>query len=176
MPMCKKLVSRGAKKSVLPGGRGFECPPNLGIFFDTAEEALTHAAVGRVFDDKGRTPCLWAGCNRTFSSTQVRHGMWINGNALRSLLKHEKEHIKGDAAATTGFKCPEAGCAFSDQTAGLVWAHAAEAHGIEHVYNIQFEGSKPATNSRGIALPFTRSGSSTHAMLRPSPSPRLGWT
>ena len=43
-------------------------------------------------------------------------------------------------------------------------------------YNIQFEGSKPATNSRGIALPFTRSGSSTHAMLRPSPSPRLGWT
>ena len=37
--------------------------------------------------------------------------MWINGNELRNLLKHEKEHIKGEAAATTGFECPEAGCA-----------------------------------------------------------------
>ena len=130
-PKRKQLVSRGAKMSVLPGGRGFECPPNLGIFFDTAEEALTHAAVGRVFDDKGRTPCLWAGCSRIFSSTHVRHGKWINGNALQTLLKHEKEHVKGDAAATTGFECPEAGCAFSDPTSAAVWAHAAVAHGIE---------------------------------------------
>ena len=40
--------------------------------------------------------------------------------------------VKGDAAATTGFECPEAGCAFSDPTSAAVWAHTAEAHGIEH--------------------------------------------
>ena len=44
---------------------------------------------------------------------------------------HEKQHVKGDAAACTGFECPEAGCTFKDPTSAAVWAHAAEAHGIE---------------------------------------------
>ena len=130
-PKRKQLVSRGAKKSVLPGGRGFECPPNLGIFFDTAEEALTHAAVGRVFDDKGRTPCLWAGCGKMFASTRMRSGKWLNGTNLNKLLHHEEKHVKGDPAAFADFRCPEAGCNFSHPMSAAVWAHAAEAHGIE---------------------------------------------
>ena len=125
-------MSRGVRTSVLPGGQGFECPPNYGMFFDTAAEALNHAAVGRVYDDEGRTPCLWAGCGRMFSSTQVHHGKWLNGNDLKKLLQHEKQHVKGDPAAFTGFRCPEAGCTFSDPTSAAVWAHAAEAHGSEH--------------------------------------------
>ena len=101
-------MSRGVRTSVLPGGQGFECPPNYGMFFDTAAEALNHAAAGRVYDDEGRTPCLWAGCGRMFSSTQVHHGKWLNGNDLKKLLQHEKQHVKGDPAAFTGFRCPEA--------------------------------------------------------------------
>ena len=66
----KHRVSRGAKASVAPGGRGFKCPAvGCDTFFPTAEEAIEHGAEecgvvgngrgGRVYDEQGRTPCLW---------------------------------------------------------------------------------------------------------------------
>ena len=58
-------------------------------------------------------------------------GKWTVGKNLHVVLKHEKQHVKGDAAASTGFECPKAGCAFSNPTLTAVWAHAAEAHGIK---------------------------------------------
>ena len=65
-----RVVSRGPKASVAPGGRGFKCPAvGCDTFFPTAEEAVEHGADecgvvcngrgGRVYDEQGRTPCLW---------------------------------------------------------------------------------------------------------------------
>ena len=137
----KQVVSRGARASVAPGGRGFKCPGGCDAFFDSAEEAITHGAQlcgvvgngrgGRVYDATGKTCCLWDGCGKPFTVSLMKDGKWTFGASLHHLLKHEKEHVKGDAAAFTGFKCPEAGCTFSNPTSAAVWAHAAEAHGIE---------------------------------------------
>lgn len=66
----KHRRSRGASASVAPGGRGFKCPAvGCDTFFPTAEEAIEHGAEecgvvgngtgGRVYDEQGRTPCLW---------------------------------------------------------------------------------------------------------------------
>ncbi|KOO32166.1 hypothetical protein Ctob_015704, partial [Chrysochromulina tobinii] len=98
----KKFYSRGPNASVAPGGQGFTCPPNCGAFFDTADEAIKHG--------------------------KEHFSVIGNGPAL---LIHEAQHIKGDAADFTGFKCPEASCTFKDPKSAAVWAHAAEAHGIE---------------------------------------------
>jgi hypothetical protein len=119
---------------VAPGGQGFTCPPNCGAYFDTADEAIKHGKEhfgvtdngpgGRVVDDAGKTPCLWDGCGKLFAA----RGASAN---LRFLLIHEAQHVKGDAAAFTDFECPEVDCTFKDPTSAAVWAHAAEAHGIE---------------------------------------------
>jgi hypothetical protein len=120
--------------SVAPGGQGFECPRGSGVFFDTAPEAINHGKEhcgvigngpgGRVVDDAGKTPCLWDGCGRLFAARGA-------SGDLKRLLQHEAQHIMGDAAALTGFECPEPDCDFKDPTSAAVWAHAAEVHGIE---------------------------------------------
>ena len=92
-PKRKMFKSRGGDRaSVAPGGRGFKCaaePPHTArpprrhhaararrcpvcdTFFDTASEALEHAAEacgfvsngpgGRFYDGDGKTRCLWDG-------------------------------------------------------------------------------------------------------------------
>ena len=86
----------------------------------------------RVFDDAGNTCCMWDGCGKPFAATQMaNNGTRTIGNRLTALLTHEAQHVKGDAAAFTGFKCPQADCTFTDPTSAAVWAHASEAHSIE---------------------------------------------
>jgi hypothetical protein len=48
-------------------------------------------------------------------STQAQKSRW-GLRSRRWLLRHEAQHVKGDAAAFTGFECPEAGCTFKDPT------------------------------------------------------------
>jgi hypothetical protein len=137
----KQVHSRGARATVAPGGRGFKCPGGCDAFFDTAEEAIAHGAQlcgvvgngpgGRLYDAAGKTCCLWDGCGKPIVASCMVKGKWTIGGSLGNVRTHEKEHVKGDAAASTGFKCPEAGCAFSNPTSAAVWAHAAEVHGIE---------------------------------------------
>ena len=73
----KRAKSRGARASVVPGGRGFKCPKDgCETYFDTAEEAWEHGAEacgivpngpgGRVFDEAGRSPCLWGALLSSF--------------------------------------------------------------------------------------------------------------
>ena len=96
--------------------------------FDTAEEAIAHGVqvcdvvgngrFGRVYDATGRTCCLWDGCGKPIAVSRMRHGKCIVGWNLNHVLRHEKEHVKGDAAASTGFAAmhepfcylPAAGC------------------------------------------------------------------
>jgi hypothetical protein len=60
-----------------------------------------------------------------------KRGKTTIGNKLEKLLLHEAQHTKGDAEAFKGFECPQSDCKFTDPKSAPVWAHAAEAHGIE---------------------------------------------
>ena len=142
----KLLISRGDRASVPPGGRGFKCPcGGCDAIFDAAAEAIEHGREscgvegngfhGRVYDDDGKTRCLWDGCGKLIAASCMFHGKWIVGRNVIHVINHEALHVKGDnalgEAVATGFVCPEEGCGFTASTAAEVWAHAAGAHETE---------------------------------------------
>ena len=124
----KKLVSRGANASVVPGGDGFACPASgCKSVFDTAEEALEHGATHglsgeREVDDEGKSCCLWQGCDKKLKVDFSR------GKAnFKDLRKHEALHANGPKPRE-GFICPECDEAFP--TSAAAWACAA-THDVE---------------------------------------------
>ena len=102
----KKIVTHGPRPSVIPGGRGFECPSNeCNQFFDTVEEAIKHGAeqcnvrfdtpYGREYDRNGKTRCLWDGCNRMLSASCMKRKKFTLGASFQNVRAHERLHISG---------------------------------------------------------------------------------
>ena len=53
----------------------------------------------RVYDEQGRSPCLWDGCARgaanPLMASSMHLGKWLIGNALSCVKQHEAMHIQG---------------------------------------------------------------------------------
>ena len=65
-----------------------------------------------------------------YAATSLGRKLEARG-AARQARGAARQGRHGGLHGHTGFECPEAGCTFKDPTSAAVWAHAAEAHGIE---------------------------------------------
>lgn len=74
------------------------------FWHDTAVRMAVNASQSHATHFLVVAPTTWkldTGCE----ATKRKHGKRRNGNCLENLLMHEAQHVKGDAAAFTGFKC-----------------------------------------------------------------------
>ena len=130
----KQIKSRGV--CVPRGGRGFVCPAEgCDYVADSAEEVLAHAAAecgveGRARTEDGKSRCLWDGCGTMVKVIRMEKGKWRPWGHLFNLKTHESYHEKGEVSR--GFVCPSDGCEQAFATSEEAWAHAEEAHEIEH--------------------------------------------
>tara|TARA_B100000795_G_scaffold255235_1_gene226732 strand:+ start:649 stop:1107 length:459 start_codon:yes stop_codon:yes gene_type:complete len=115
---------------VQAGGDGFACPLGgsaCGAVFDTAKEALEHAARAHglsgerdVVDNK--TCCLWKGCGKKVMA-KFPASPYLN---FGQVYTQEALHVKGPKPRE-GFVCPECDEAYA--TSAAAWSCAA-THGV----------------------------------------------